>query len=131
MHEVEVAACVLEEFFTVTAVGVRAEPPKAAAATVSAAAQKSAETPAEAPRPAATGRAWLEAFADAGVRELFEHLAAHGVVTEDQAVKMLGGARGVRRFSGAFEEHKKRAPFIVRIETVGGVKRYVREGQER
>jgi hypothetical protein len=124
MHEVEVAACVLEEFFTVSAVGVRVEPP---AAPVSA----KAPVAAEAPKPAATGRAWLEAFADAGVRELFEHLAAHGVVTEDQAAKMLGGARGVRRFSGAFEEHIKKAPFIVRIETVGGVKRYVREGQER
>jgi hypothetical protein len=127
MHEVEVAACVLEEFFTVSALGVRAEPPAAAAAPVSAKAPGAAE----APKPAATGRAWLEAFADAGVRELFEHLAAHGVVTEDQAAKMLGGARGVRRFSGAFEEHIKKAPFIVRIETVGGVKRYVREGQER
>lgn len=125
MHEVEVAACVLEEFFTVSAVGVRVEPPAAVVAPVS------AKAPAEAPKPAATGRAWLEAFADAGVRELFEHLAAHGVVTEDQAAKMLGGARGVRRFSGAFEEHIKKAPFIVRIETVGGVKRYVREGQER
>nr|WP_293178107.1 BREX-6 system phosphatase PglZ [Nannocystis sp.] len=121
MHEVEVASCVLEEFFTVSAVGVRVEPPKAATAPM----------PAEAPKPTATARAWLEAFTDAGVRELFEHLAAHGVVTEDQAAKMLGGARGVRRFSGAFEEHIKKAPFIVRIETVGGVKRYVREGQER
>jgi hypothetical protein len=125
LHEVEVAACVLEEFFTVSALGVRAEPPTAAAAAVSAKPPVAAEPP----KPAA--RAWLEAFADAGVRELFEHLAAHGVVTEDQAAKMLGGARGVRRFSGAFEEHIKKAPFIVRIETVGGVKRYVREGQER
>lgn len=125
LHEVEVAACVLEEFFTVSALGVRAEPPTAATAPVSAKPPVAAEPP----KPAA--RAWLEAFADAGVRELFEHLAAHGVVTEDQAAKMLGGARGVRRFSGAFEEHIKKAPFIVRIETVGGVKRYVREGQER
>jgi hypothetical protein len=50
---------------------------------------------AEAPKPAATGRAWLEAFADAGVRELFEHLAAHGVVTEDQAAE--DARRGARR----------------------------------
>lgn len=126
LHEVEVAACVLEEFFTVSALGVRAEPPTAAAAVPVSANPPVATEP---PKPAA--RAWLEAFADAGVRELFEHLAAHGVVTEDQAAKMLGGARGVRRFSGAFEEHIKKAPFIVRIETVGGVKRYVREGQER
>jgi hypothetical protein len=122
MHEVDVAPCVLEEFFTVSAVGVRVEAPAAAEPVP-------AKKAAEAPKPAA--RAWLEAFADAGVRELFEHLAAHGVVTSDQATRMLGSERGLRRFSMAFEEHVKKVPFIVRIETVGGVKRYVREGQER
>lgn len=127
LHEVELAACVLEEYFTVSAAVVRPEPPTPAATPDA----TKAPAPPQPPKPATTGRAWLDAFADAGVRELFEHLAAHGVVTEDQATRMLGGARGLRRFSGAFEEHIKKAPFVVRIETVGGVKRYVRERQER
>ena len=122
-HEAEVEPCVLEEFFAVTVVRPPEEkppePPKA---------QAPAAAP-EPPKPA--GRAWLEAFTDPGVRELFEHLAVHGVVTEDQAAKILGGARAVRRFSNAFDEYAKKAPFVARIETVGGVKRYVREGQER
>lgn len=121
-HEAEVEPCVLEEFFAVTAVRAVEEKP-----------QEPAKAPAAAPEPAKkpAGRAWLEAFTDAGVRELFEHLAVHGVVTEDQAAKILGGARAVRRFSNAFDEYAKKAPFVARIETVGGVKRYVREGQER
>ena len=123
MHEVDVAPCMLEERFTVSALGVR-KPEEA---------KTDAPTPAPASpaRPAAAGRAWLEAFTDPGVRELFEHLAAHGVVTSDQATRMLGSERALRRFSTTFEEHAKKAPFVVRIESVGGVKRYVREGQER
>jgi hypothetical protein len=122
-HEAEVEPCVLEEFFAVTVVRAPEETPKEPA---------KAQAPAAAPEPPKpAGRAWLEAFTDAGVRELFEHLAVHGVVTEDQAAKILGGARAVRRFSNAFDEYAKKAPFVARIETVGGVKRYVREGQER
>ncbi len=71
---------------------------------------------------------WLEQFPDPGVRQVFEHLAAHGAVTENEAAAMLGGPRGLRRFALQFEAHAQKAPFAVRIDVVAGVKRYVREG---
>jgi hypothetical protein len=64
------------------------------------------------------------------VRQLFEHLAAHGTVTEHEAALMLGGARGLRRFALEFETLIQKAPFAVRIDVVAGVKRYVREGHD-
>ena len=71
---------------------------------------------------------WLEQFPEAGVRQVFEHLAAHGTVTENEAAAMLGGPRGLRRFAIRFEAMLQKAPFDVRIDVVAGVKRYVREG---
>ena len=59
---------------------------------------------------------------------MFEHLAAHGAVTEDEAAAMLGGPRELRRFANRFEEYAAKVPFDVRIDVIGGVKRYVREG---
>jgi hypothetical protein len=59
---------------------------------------------------------------------VFEHLAAHGAVTEVEAAGMLGGPRGARRFAVRFEEYAQKAPFGVRIDVVAGAKRYVREG---
>ena len=59
---------------------------------------------------------------------MFEHLAAHGAVTEAEAAAMLGGPRGLRRFAIQFEDLPQKAPFDVRIDVVAGVKRYVREG---
>ena len=77
------------------------------------------------------GRAsWLEQIPEGGVRQLFEHLAAHGAVTESEAATMLGGARGLRRFALQFEALIQKAPFGVRIDVVAGVKRYVREGRD-
>ncbi len=70
---------------------------------------------------------WLSDMPET-VRPIFAHLAKHGAVTEDEAARMLGGARAVRRLSVRFEQHAKLAPFGVRIETVAGVKRWVREG---
>jgi hypothetical protein len=78
--------------------------------------------------PVRNDRGWLSNIEDEGVRQLFAHLDAHGTVTEVEAAGMLGGPRGLRRFSSAFEQFVARAPFGVRIETVAGVKRYVREG---
>ena len=46
----------------------------------------------------------------------------------DEAALMLGGERELRQFSRKFEAHAARAPFRVAIESVDGVKRYVREG---
>ena len=76
----------------------------------------------------AAGTRWLEQFPDPGVRQVFEHLAAHGAVTESEAAAMLGGPRGLRRFALQFEAYAQKAPFAVRIDVVAGVKRYVREG---
>lgn len=76
------------------------------------------------------GTSWLEQFSDPGVRQMFEHLATHGTVTENEAAAMLGGPRGLRRFAIQFESHAQKAPFGVRIDVVAGVKRYVREGSE-
>jgi len=83
------------------------------------------------PTPAANDRAWLNDLPEGGVRDLFEHLAVHGSVTELEANRMLEGGRAVRRFSNKFEDYAAKAPFEVRIDTVANVKRYVREGATR
>ena len=70
---------------------------------------------------------WLEQLPDDGVRRVFQQLAAHGEVTEAEAAGMLGSQRALRRFSMRFEELAKKVPFSVRIDAVGGVKRYVVE----
>jgi hypothetical protein len=46
---------------------------------------------------------WLDQLPEGGVREVFAHLAAHGTVTEDEAARMLGGRRGLRRFALEFD----------------------------
>jgi hypothetical protein len=74
--------------------------------------------------------AWLEKLPAGGPRQMFEHLLAHGVVTEDEANGILGSGRAARKFAVQFEAYAAVAPFRVRIQSVGGVKRYVREGTE-
>ncbi len=74
-----------------------------------------------------TSEAWLDELPDDGVRQMFRHLAKHGTVTETEATNLLGGSRKLRRFSTEFESLARIAPFEVRIDVVGGVKRYVRE----
>jgi hypothetical protein len=66
-------------------------------------------------------------FEDEGVRRFFHHLEKHGTVTDEQAQNLLGGPRKARRFATLFENHAARAPFEVRIDVVGNIKRYVRE----
>lgn len=78
-----------------------------------------------------SGDRWLNAYEDAGVRQVFAHLHAHGSLTELEAGQMLGGPRAARRFALAFDEHAAKAPFVVRVDTTSGVKRYVREGGAR
>jgi hypothetical protein len=84
--------------------------------------------PARAASVGASSASWLEQLPESGVRQVFEHLAAHGTVTEKEAAAMLGGPRGLRRFAIQFEAYAQKAPFGVRIDVVAGVKRYVREG---
>jgi hypothetical protein len=74
---------------------------------------------------------WSSNLPEGGVRRLFEHLAAHGAVTEDEATAMLGGPRELRRFAIRFEEFAAKLPFEVRIDVIGGVKRYVRQGSTK
>jgi hypothetical protein len=83
------------------------------------------------PGAAAGSAAWLDRIEDTGFRQVFAHIAAHGAVTEQEVTTLLGGARGVRRFAIQFDGLAERAPFRVRIDNVGGVKRYVREGGDR
>lgn len=69
---------------------------------------------------------WLNALPDDGTRRVFQHLARYGTVTESEVTEMLGGQREFRKFSRQFDTLKAIAPFAVRIETVAGVKSYVR-----
>ena len=83
--------------------------------------------------PAVTVRsssAWLADFPDARVRQVFEHVSLHGTITETEATGMLGGPRELRKFAREFETHAARVPFRVRIDIVGGIKRYIREGSD-
>ena len=75
-------------------------------------------------------RRWLEQLPEGGVRQVFDHIAAHGKVTEQEAAGMLGSPRALRRFALRFEKYAAAAPFSVHIEVAGGVKRYVRQGSE-
>lgn len=108
----EVLPCSLDTRFAVTAIRPLSEPIPSSPS----AARHSAD--------------WVQQFSDPGVRQLFTHLAAHGVVTENEAATMLGGPRGLRRFANSFEDLARKAPFGIRIDVVGGMKRYVREGRE-
>lgn len=110
--EVEVNPCVPEARFAVTANRAPSIAPKASPPAV-----------ASPPR-----TSWLDQLPDDGSRLVFEHLAAHGTVTEDEVAKLLGGPRAARRFANRFEELAQKAPFGARIDVVAGVKRYVREG---
>lgn len=106
-----VKGAVLESRFAVT--------PQAVAAQATTKPQATTVTPSS---------TWLNDLAMGGVRQVFEHLAAHGAITETEAAGMLGGPRELRKFAREFEIHAARAPFRVRIDVAGGIKRYVREG---
>lgn len=71
---------------------------------------------------------WLDEIDDPGFRQVFAHIEAHGSITEVQMTDVLGNARRVRRFATDFDELAKKAPFVVSIASIGGMKRYVREG---
>ena len=75
--------------------------------------------------PAPTAPDWLATLPD-GVREVFRHLADHGTINEQEATRVLGGARQFRNFSLHLDEYRTRAPFAVRIDNSSGLKCYVR-----
>lgn len=95
---------------------------------VTASRTQSVTTPAPSTPAGTSLSSWLDQLPESGVRQVFEHLAAYGTVTENEAAAMLGGPRGLRRFALQFEAFALKAPFGVRIDVVAGVKRYVREG---
>ena len=83
---------------------------------------------AEKQEPVEAAEAWLDALPEGGVRRVFQHLAQHGTITEQEVNDMLNGAREARKFARKFEKYAECVPFNARIDTVSGVKRYVREG---
>jgi len=109
--EADVVSCVVRDRFTVAPSG----------RTVTPAGKEQTST-------TQNSRQWLQQLPEGGIRELFDHLATHGIVTEIEAARMLGGARGLRRFSSKLESMTAVVPFQVRVDNVSGVKRYVREG---
>lgn len=118
----EVDPCAIARRFEVASDGTKVEPEEPGVA--------KEQAPAE-PAPSEAPSGWLEQLPEGGVRELFSHLERHGIVSEAEATRMFGSARKLRRFSMNFEEHAGRAPFAVRIEVIGGVRTYVREGTGR
>ena len=78
--------------------------------------------------PAPEAPAWLMELPSDEIRSVFAHLETHGVITETEIATKLGGPRAFRRFSGQFDALAKQAPFTIRIESVNGVKRYLKEG---
>jgi len=86
--------------------------------------------PASSAAPTSSSTAWLAELPTAGVRQAFQHLAAHASITETELAAMLGSQRELRKFAREFEVHAARAPFRVRIDVVNGIKRYVRDGGE-
>lgn len=69
---------------------------------------------------------WLDELPAGGVRRVFQHLAEHGTINEDEATAMLGGPRKFRAFSRKLEDYVRLAPFRVRVDTASGGKCYVR-----
>ena len=64
-----------------------------------------------------------------GVREVFRHLADHGTINEQEATRLLGGARQFRNFSLHLDDFRHKVPFAVRIDVSSGTKCYVRGDQ--
>jgi hypothetical protein len=81
------------------------------------------------PRAANDDPPWTAQLTDAGARDVFRHLAAHGSVTEAEVIAFLGSPRAYRKFSLEFEQHAQNVPFRVRIEPAADGKRYVKEGE--
>jgi hypothetical protein len=81
--------------------------------------------PAVAVAPISSAPEWLALLPD-GVREVFRHLADHGSINEQEATRLLGGARQFRNFSLHLDDFRHKVPFAVRITVASGTKCYVR-----
>jgi hypothetical protein len=84
---------------------------------------------AKAPVPTGGGlRAWLASVEDTGHRQVLAHLAAHGAISEPEVATMLGSTALGRKFARALDALvPATAPMQVRVDSVDGIKRYVRE----
>jgi hypothetical protein len=104
-----------------------ADPAKKSAADPADPAKKSKEEDEAAPKPVSVPppSAWLHALPEE-LRPVFEHLAQHGAITEEELTHKLGSSRAVRRFALQFESYAQRLPFGTRIDFVGNLKRYVK-----
>jgi hypothetical protein len=83
----------------------------------------------EAPAPAGRGlREWLASIENPDHRQVLAHISAHGSITEAEVATMVGGTSKARRFGSALDDLvPPTAPMQVRVDSVDGVKRYVRE----
>lgn len=87
--------------------------------------------PSEAPSPSNRDYVtdWQTSFEDKAIAGVFIHLERHNSVTETELIQMLGSARRVRKFTLDFEAHLQKVPFLVKVETTGTGKRYVKDIQ--
>ncbi|WP_411868849.1 BREX-6 system phosphatase PglZ [Vulcanococcus limneticus] len=116
----QVAPCIPEARFPVTALSTAPQRPSERAA------EQLAPAPAAGPHSASSS--WVETLSEDGkIRQLFAHLEAYGAITEPEVAAMLGSPRAARRFALQVDELASRAPFAVRVVVVGEVKRYVKE----
>ncbi|WP_249756220.1 BREX-6 system phosphatase PglZ [Microvenator marinus] len=73
---------------------------------------------------------WLAKMPD-DARPIFEHLAKHGVVTEEEIIALTGKSRAARAFATHVEAYVRLAPFDLKVDHIGGIKRYFREGGKK
>ena len=116
----QVAPCIPEARFLVTALSTAPQRPSDGEGQQPAAAPAAGQDNASPP--------WLDTLSEDGkIRQLFAHLEAYGAITEPEVAAMLGSPRAARRFALQVDELASRAPFAVRVVVVGEVKRYVKE----
>lgn len=120
--EADVEPGVVSERFTVSVVPTGTPPP------VTDEPEDEQETAKEKPVGSGDGAGWLQNLPGDDVRSVFLHLEQHGVITGEEVDSKLGGVRAGRRFSRKFEEFARLAPFEIRIDSIDGMKRYVKEG---
>jgi hypothetical protein len=70
---------------------------------------------------------WAARVDDEATRRVLMHIDRHGAADHHDLLQMLGSDRLARRFAAMWEQHSANLPFRLRVETVGGLKRYVKE----
>jgi len=70
----------------------------------------------------------IENLPDDGTRDVFEHLATYGEISEEDATELLGNSVKFRNFSRNLEEYVEQVSFEVKVSTVDFEKHYERVG---